>query len=116
VDDARTQRHGYAQGGAIQRSYALDTLAILLSYLAFGLKLVRTDRFSDGPPREMNNLYPQESLKSVYVNIAGRSFKDQTSSAWRDRFEEWIIMERIKVGRSSSLGSIEKIVLSAILS
>jgi DNA-binding HxlR family transcriptional regulator len=46
-----------------------DALPILMSYVAFGSKWYAPAVFSDRKPREMNEIYPQESLKELYVSI-----------------------------------------------
>jgi DNA-binding HxlR family transcriptional regulator len=46
-----------------------DALPILMSYVAFGSKWFAPRVFADGKPREMKEIYPQESLKKMYVNI-----------------------------------------------
>ncbi len=46
-----------------------DTLPILMSYVAFGSKWFAPVVFGDGEPREIREVYPQENLRSTYVNI-----------------------------------------------
>ena len=46
-----------------------DALPILFSYTAFGSKWFASTVFEDGKPREMQEIYPQRNLKSLYVNI-----------------------------------------------
>jgi DNA-binding HxlR family transcriptional regulator len=46
-----------------------DALPILMSYVAFGSKWFGPVVFTDGKPREIKNIYPQENLRNSYVNI-----------------------------------------------
>ncbi len=46
-----------------------DALPVLMSYVAFGSKWYAPAVFADGKPREMNEIYPQKSLKELYINI-----------------------------------------------
>jgi DNA-binding MarR family transcriptional regulator len=46
-----------------------DALPILMSYVAFGSKWYATSVFEDKKPREMKEIYPQENLKELFVNI-----------------------------------------------
>jgi DNA-binding HxlR family transcriptional regulator len=46
-----------------------DALPILMSYVAFGSKWYAPNVFEDKKPREMNEIYPQENLKELFVNI-----------------------------------------------
>ncbi len=46
-----------------------DALPILMSYVAFGSKWYAPAVFADGKPREMNDIYPQENLSEMFVNL-----------------------------------------------
>ena len=65
VDDRKSPR--YVRWSLTDKGW--DTLPILMSYVAFGSKWYAPTVFADGRPREMSDIYPQENLKPVYVNI-----------------------------------------------
>ena len=65
VDDRKSPR--YVRWNLTDKGW--DTLPILMSYVAFGSKWYAPNVFEDGKPREMNDIYPQENLKPLYVNI-----------------------------------------------
>ena len=46
-----------------------DTLPILMSYIAYGSKWFAPRVFADSKPREMNEIYPDETIKELYVNL-----------------------------------------------
>jgi DNA-binding HxlR family transcriptional regulator len=46
-----------------------DALPILFSYTAFGSKWFASDVFEDGKPRQISEVYPQRSLRDMYVNL-----------------------------------------------
>jgi len=65
VDDRKSPR--FVKWSLTDKGW--DTLPILLSYVAFGSKWYAPTVFVDSKPREMNDIYPQENLKPLYVNI-----------------------------------------------
>ncbi len=65
VDDRKSPR--FVRWNLTDKGW--DTLPILLSYVAFGSKWYAPSVFVDGRPREMNDIYPQQNLKPLYVNI-----------------------------------------------
>lgn len=65
IDDRKTPR--FVRWGLTEKGW--DTLPILLTYVAFGSKWYAGTVFTDGKPRQMNDIYPQENLKPLYVNI-----------------------------------------------
>jgi len=65
VDDRKSPR--FVRWSLTEKGW--DTLPILLSYVAFGSKWYAPAVFIDGKPREMNDIYPQENLRPLYVNI-----------------------------------------------
>jgi len=46
-----------------------DVLPVLMSYVAFGSKWLSPTVFADGEPREIKEIYPQDNLRSTYVNL-----------------------------------------------
>jgi DNA-binding HxlR family transcriptional regulator len=46
-----------------------DALPILMSFFAFGSKWYASGVFSDGQPREIQEVYPQKNLRKTYVKI-----------------------------------------------
>jgi DNA-binding HxlR family transcriptional regulator len=65
VDDRKSPR--FVKWNLTDKGW--DTLPILMSYVAFGSKWYAPTVFVDSKPREMNDIYPQENLKPLYVNI-----------------------------------------------
>jgi len=65
TDDRKSPR--FVKWGLTEKGW--DTLPILLSYVAFGSKWFAPSVFSDGEPREMKDIYPQQNLRSLYPNI-----------------------------------------------
>ncbi len=65
VDDRKSPR--FVKWSLTDKGW--DTLPILMSYVAFGSKWYAPTVFVDSKPREMNDIYPQENLKPLYVNI-----------------------------------------------
>ncbi len=65
IDDRKSPR--FVRWGLTEKGW--DTLPILLSYVAFGSKWLVPSVFSDGEPREMKDIYPQQNLRPLYSNI-----------------------------------------------
>ena len=65
IDDRRSPR--FVKWNLTDKGW--DTLPILLTYVAFGSKWFASTVFVDRKPREINEIYPQENLKPLYVNI-----------------------------------------------
>jgi DNA-binding HxlR family transcriptional regulator len=89
VDDRKSPR--FVRWNLTEKGW--DTLPILMSYVAFGSKWFAPAVFEDAKPREMNDIYPQENLKPLYVNIDVdpakvrkllRKESSSTQSAWNE--------------------------------
>jgi len=65
VDDRKSPR--FVKWSLTEKGW--DTLPILFTYVTFGSKWFAPAVFQDGKPREINEIYPQENLRPLYVNI-----------------------------------------------